>query len=281
MHRAPPRANHSRDGRDVIDVLMGREAKTASGFDQIHAPVLQCFTALCDQLGGEASALLRAADIGAPKIPAAGPAVTYRQMCGLFALAARRLGCADFGMCLAQRQADTDVLGPLGQAIAVAPTFWAALDSLSRFSYAHSLALSMRLRRSHMEGAVAQCFDVLLDPSPDIGQAIEHVVLMARLTAGKLSGGWIRPVRVDLRHQPIADPVTYRRHFGCDVRFSQQDNAIHYNVEDLSRPLVAADISAFRQALKLIAARFPSRMPLKAQVRGIIVHHLGSGPATV
>src|SRR5206468_166083 len=71
-------------------------------------------------------------------------------------------------------------------------------------------------------------------------------------------------------------PKTYRRYFGCAVRFDQQEDGVVYAERDLLSPIVDADARAYERATAFIEARFPPKSPpMHAQVRGVILQLLG------
>jgi len=245
-------------------------------FDVVHARILRFFSELVAELGGDGPALLRRAGIDAEGQPEA----TYRQMVQLLELAAAELDCADFGMRLASRQSGSDVFGPLGLAMKNARTFGEALTFVSRHTYAHSLAARIRLTRL-ADGNTFSAHDILLDGLPVKAQLIEQIILVGHLAAMEITGGHARVRRVHFRHQPISAPASYRRYFGCEVRFGQSEDGVLFSAADLACPVIDRDRAAFEEAAAFIDRAFPRRLPpLHARVRGIIMQYLGSDRCT-
>ena len=251
-------------------------------FDLAHAPVLACFAELVRSLGGDLVVIGEKAG-GLP--PAEGPerqAITYRLAARLLAVAAEELDYPDFGMRLAAMQNRLGVEGALGRTVRSSPTYGAALATIARYGYAHSLAVASRLLRSEEEGGVRLSCDILLSSSPDKRQLLEQILLNSHLTACRLTGDMVRARRVDFRHEAVSGREVYRRNFGCEVRFGQQDNAIHFHETDLDCPVVTADEVAFRQSIAAIEAGFPEKVPpTSAQARGVIVHFLGTDRCSI
>ena len=241
-------------------------------FDVVHARILRFFPELVEELGGDAPSLLHRAGIPAE----ARPGATYRQMILLLELAAAELCCADFGMRLAERQSGAEVFGPLGLAMKNSHTFGDALTYVSQHTYAHSLAARIRLTRLP-GGDTFSAHDILLDGVPVKTQLIEQIILIGHLAAMEITGGHARVRRVHFRHQPVSPPGTYRRYFGCEVRFGQNEDGVLFSAVDLASPVIDPDAAAFAQVAAFIDSAFPRQLPpLHAQVRGVITQYLGS-----
>jgi AraC-like DNA-binding protein len=243
-------------------------------FDAVHARMLCCFPELAEELGGNPGALLARAGIAAP-----GHA-TYRQAIHLLELAAGELACPDFGLRLAQMQGGGAMFGPLGQAMRNSRTFGEALAYVGQHAYAHSLAARIRITRLPGGGAFS-AHDILLDGVPVKTQLIEQIILVGHLAAMEITGGHARARRVHFRHQPVSPPRTYRRFFGCEVRFGQGEDGVLFSAADFACPVVDPDAEAFARATAFIDSAFPRHLPpLHAQVRGVIMQHLGSDLCT-
>lgn len=266
MSQAPPAAPH-------VD--------SATAFDRVHARILRYFPELAAELGGDAAPLMRQVGIAAETIDAAGRSgAGYRQMAALLELAATDLRCADFGMRLARRQSG-DMFGPLGLVMKNSQTLGDALDYVSRHSYAHSLAARVWLKRSHSGNAVFVGHDILLDRLPDRSQAMEQLLLIGHLTAMAITGGQARVRSVHFRHLPVSPLKTYRRYFGCEVRFGRNEDGVVFSERDLACPVVRADAQAYASATAFIDTEFAQRRPpLHAQARGVIMQWLATGDCT-
>ena len=250
-------------------------------FDVVHARVLRFFPDLVEELGGDPKRLLQQAGIDPRAMSDGSAGATYRQIVGLIDLAATELECPDFGMRLAKLQSSGAMFGPLGQVMRNSLTFGDALDYVSKHSYAHSLAARIWLKRSPEDDSVFIGHDILLSQMPNKAQAIEQLLLDGHLAAMEMTGGHARVRRVHFRHQAISPPGTYRRYFGCDVRFSQNEDGVIFSARDLACPIIASDASAYRSAIAFIDARFTRhRPPLHAEVRGLIMRLLGTDLCT-
>lgn len=248
----------------------------AEGFDTVHAHILRSFDEAVRMLGGDPETLLRDAGIEAAALTERRPGPSYRAMVELLELAAARLACPDFGMRLALLQKGSAAFGPLGPVMRHSRTFGEALTYASEHSYAHSLAARVWLKPSIETDGLFAGHDILLDRLPNRSQTMEQVLLLGHLAAMEMTGGAARVRRVHFRHQPVSPPKLYRRYFGCEVRFGQNEDGVLFFRRDLNSPIVAADADAYRDATALIEAQFTrQRPPLHAEARGLIMRYLG------
>jgi AraC-like DNA-binding protein len=160
-------------------------------------------------------------------------------------------------------------------------TFGDALEYVSQHTYAHSLAAAIWLKRSRSTKTVFVGHDILLDAIPNKSQAIEQILLVGHLAAVEITGGRARVRKVHFRHQPVSSLRTYRRYFGCSVRFGQNEDGVVFSEQDLASPIVDPDSKIYQAITSLIDATFTRhRPPLHAQTRGVIMQHLGSDHCT-
>ncbi len=246
-------------------------------FEAIHGHMLRKFSVLVGELGGDAEALLLATGI-IPVDPAQGHIrATYRQFVSLLELAAAKLGCPDFGMRLAACQAKTAFTGPLGDGMRTARNLDEALNFVCGHSYAHSLAAWIWRKPSMSGQNTVVGHDILLEGLPQKSQVMEYMLLVGNLGTIELTEGQARARCVLFRHQPISALKTYRKYFGCEVRFGRDADAVVYSEHDLSRPFAVPNARAHQIAGDIIEARFARhKPPLHADIRGMITHTLGT-----
>ena len=259
---------------------MGRTSLVGQ-FDVVHARILRFFPDLVEALGGDANALLQSAEIGLAELPADESAATYRQLVQLLELAAAGLRCPDFGMRLATLQNGAGMFGPLGLVMKNSKTFGDALDYVSTHAYAHSLAARIWLKRSPTEQTIFVGHDILLDRTPNKSQALEQILLAGHLATMGMTGGYARVRKVHFRHQPVSPLRTYRRYFGCEVRFGQSEDGVAFSERDLACPIIDPDGRAYQLATSFITAEFTRHAPpLHAQLLGLIMQFLGTEHCT-
>jgi AraC-like DNA-binding protein len=254
-----------------------KQAANAEVFDVVHARILRFFPDLVAGLGGDPMLLVQRAGIHPKKLAEGQSGATYRQMVRLIELAAAELRCPDFGMRLAKLQGGGGMFGPLGLVMKNSRTFGDALDYVSKHTYAHSLAARVWVKRSHSRNAVFVGHDILLGRMPNKSQAIEQLLLVGHLAVVEITGGRARVRRVHFRHQPVSSLRTYRRYFGCEIRFGQNEDGVVFTDRDLASPIIDPDSKIYESATSFIDAKFTRhRPPLDAQARGVIMQFLGT-----
>ena len=257
--------------------LPDQNANAAEVFDLVHARILRFFPELVDQLGGDPKLLARRAGIHPDQLAESQSGASYRQLVRLIEVAATELHCPDFGMRLATLQSGGGMFGPLGLVMKNSRTFGDALDYVNKHTYAHSLAARVWVKRLRFMKAVFVGHDILLDRMPNRSQAMEQLLLVGHLAAMEITDGHARVRMVHFRHQPVSSLRTYRRYFGCAVRFGQNEDGVVFSEQDLACLIVDPDSQVYRAATSFIAATFTRHQPpLHAQARGVIMQYLGT-----
>lgn len=247
----------------------------ASAFDTIHGDMLCQFSQLVRDLGGDPRDVARQAGIDLPDSSDIGR-ITYPQFVSLMEIAAADLSRPDFGLQLAVRQSPTAFISTLGDGMRNSRTFGDALRFASSHSYAHSLAAWIWLKPSLSGANTVVGHDILLEGLPQKSQAMEYILLVGNLATLRMTDGRVRARRVLFRHQPISPITSYRRYFGCEVRFGRSADAVVYSAEDLACPIISPDRTTCQSAAMAIETRFVRhRPPLHADVRGVVTHLLG------
>jgi len=250
-------------------------------FDVVHARILRFFPELVSALGGDPRILMQAAGIAQEASWQDGAGATYRQQVELVEHAAQELRCPDFGMRLALRQSGGSMFGPLGMVMKNSSSLGEALDYVTSHAYAHSRAVRIWLKRSACGKGAFVGHDILLDRLPNRSQAVEQLLLLGQLCAVEITDGQARVRKVRFRHQPVSPLRTYRRNFGCEVCFGQNEDGVEFSERDLACRIVRPDAQAYRAATSFIDSEFAQRrVPLRAQARGVIMQLLPSGQCT-
>jgi AraC-like DNA-binding protein len=261
--------------------LAVRETRVQESFDVVHAKMLRFFPDLVLELGGDPRALLQMVGLNPQSASTACIDTSYRQIVQVMELAAAELRCPDFGMRLARLQRGGTMFGPLGTVMRNSATFGDALAYVMLHNYAHSLAIRLWLTHCPSEGTFFAGHDMLLDQLPNKCQVTEQIILLGHQTAMELTDGYARARRIHFRHQAIAPLASYRRYFGCDVLFSQNDDGLVFAERDLARAIVTPDTQAYRRAAAYIDTEFTCHQPpLSAQARGVIRQLLGTEECT-
>ncbi len=253
-----------------------QDPNAAEVFDMVHARILRFFPDLVEELGGDPELLMLQAGIDTENRSEGQLTATYRQVVHLIEIAAAELRCPDFGMRLATLQSGR-MFGPLGLVMKNSRTFGEALDYVCKHTHAHSLAARIWLKRSPTEKTVFVGHDILLDRLPNKSQALEQILLVGHLAAMEITGGQARVRKVHFRHQPVSPLKTYRRYFGCEVCFDQNEYGVTFSERDLASPIIDPDFWVYELATAFIDAEFTRhRPPLRALARGVIMQFLGT-----
>ena len=257
--------------------VVEKNAEADAVFDVVHADILRFFPELVAEQGGDPNTLLQQVEIDPSRLSEGKSRVGYRQIVNLLEHAAAELRCPDFGMRLAALQGGSRVFGPIGLVMKNSNTLGDAVNYVKKHSYAHSLAARIRLERHHVSHNVFVGHDILLDRLPNRCQAIEQLLLLANLNAIEITGGRARVRKVHFRHQPLSSLSTYRRYFGCDVRFDQQEDGVVFSEQDLLCPIVDSDMQVYEAVTSFINTKFTRvSPPMHAQVRGAILQFIGT-----
>jgi AraC-like DNA-binding protein len=243
-------------------------------FDLVHADILRFFPDLVTTLGGDPHALLQRAGINA-EVLAHGQSVGYRSIVNLLETAAEELQCPDFGMRLAMLQGGGAVFGSVGVVMKNSNTLGEAVRYVSEHCHAHSLAARVRVEQDRATGKLFVGHEILVDKLSNKRQALEQILLLGQLNALQITGGHARAREVHFRYQRLSSLATYRRYFGCDVRFDQKEDGIVFYERDALCPIVDADAQLYKNTTRYIDSNFTLiAQPLQARVRGVILQFI-------
>jgi AraC-like DNA-binding protein len=257
------------------------EARQDATFDIVYAHTLCLFPDLVRGLGGNPEKLLRDVGIDPSRLATGQPTVGYRSIANLLEHAAAQLQCPDLGMRLATLQGGGKVFGPLGVVMQNSNTLGEALAYVAKHCHAHSLAARVRLEPDRARHGVFVGHEILVDGLPNKRQAVEQLLLLGHLSALEITGGRARVREVRFRLQPLASLNTYRRYFGCDIRFDQCEDGVVFSERDLRCPIVEPDAQRYKMATSFIETHFTrTKPPMQAQVRAVILQLIGIAKCT-
>jgi AraC-like DNA-binding protein len=246
---------------------------SGSSFDLIHADTLRHFPELVRELGADPAALL--GYVGIDPVVLDGGCVGYRAMASLLEHAATALQCPDFGMRLARKQGGNQVFGLMGVIMKNSGTLGAAVRYVVNRSHAHSLATRLCLRSDRRRQHHFVAHEILLEGLTNKRQIIEQFMLLGHLNAIEITGGRARVREVSFRYEPLSPRSTYRRYFGCEIRFRQQADGVIFSERDMRCPIVDPNVLAYEAATSLIDSQLAQvSLPLHAQVRAVIVQFI-------
>jgi AraC-like DNA-binding protein len=145
------------------------------------------------------------------------------------------------------RRLGLDVLGPLGNAIRLAPDVGTALRALILYFHLHDRGAMPSLWEAGdrtMFGYTLYCPDVQgVDHIYDAALAISYNVL------SDLVGKEWQSIEVHMFREPPEDMIPFDRHFRTQLRFRMEHAAIVFPTPYLQKPLPAADSAAYARAL--------------------------------
>jgi AraC-like DNA-binding protein len=228
-----------------------------------------------DRAGLPAAALLREVGLRRERLAEPHARIPFAAHVGLLEAAARTLGEACFGFRLgsAVELAETGLVGCIALS---SRDLREALRNLCRYLAIHTEGAAVELRE---EAGEASLLFAAVDPA---GAASRQLADFAatRLVRhlAELTGRRVRPVRLELRHEP-ACPALARR-LGLPVAVDQPHNAVVLDAGSLGAPVVEADarvLAILRQYGDELLARRPPEGDLVARVERWALENLHTG----
>jgi len=254
-----------------------QESRCPPGLDLMHTDLLRFFPELVCELGGDPATLLRDLGINPSVLSLGRMGLGYRATVDLLEHAATELQCGDFGLRLASLQGGGKVFGPIGVVMKNARTFGEGLEYVHKHYHAVSLVARMSIEPHRPGHRMFVGHEMLLDRVLHKRQAVEQVMLLGHLNAAEITGGQARVREVHFRYRPLSSLSTYRRYFGCDVRFDQQADGVVFSERDLLCPTVEPDAQLYEMATSFIESAFTRiTPPMSIQVRAVILQLIGT-----
>lgn len=138
----------------------------------------------------------------------------------LLEASADELDCPNFGLRLSQWQG-LEVLGPIAVIARNAQTLHGAVESVSRYHYVHSPALTLAIVPQTAETALRSTIRINQPGLPEIIQGYEVGMANAVRIIRRLGGPDARPSSISFMHDQQGTDADYREALGCPVRFGQ------------------------------------------------------------
>ena len=242
----------------------------------IAVELLTGYGDLVAELGGEQDSLLREVGIDGSMLHEPGAKVPLRAMATLLENSATVLDCADFGLRLAARQNGPAIMKPLDRLIRNAPTLGDVARYVCWHMESYSSGIRVSLEPDPEQGLEFLGTDLLFDGQDGCRQMIEQFALLSYSAAISLTGGAARVRQVWFSHAPVGRLSAYSRRFGAiPVKFEQPLDGVFYWEADLACKVVDRDPNIFDSESRLIAARYPARVPgVAVRVRQAILRTL-------
>ncbi|MFJ2952783.1 AraC family transcriptional regulator ligand-binding domain-containing protein [Streptomyces sp. NPDC087226] len=248
----------------------------------VRSAALQNFRHCVDELGGDAVAYARLAELPSEALDSDDLLVDDRSVAAVLEIASAKLGCPDMGLRVGAAQ-ELGMLGALAVAIRNSPSVADALECISRYMFVHGRELSLSVvddpdRVPHMVALRYSCGEGR-HPLP---QATDMTMLYIHRMTAFLLGDRYTPRTVDLPHRPLVSPDVYAEAFGTQVRFTRDHADLRVPASMLTLRLMNTDSALRRLALRFLSAR-PRHADSSAveRVRAVLEQSLGMGGTTL
>lgn len=203
----------------------------------IRASAWSGFRELVTEFGGDADAILAAAQVSPSAIADPERYMPLRAFVDSLAYAAERLERPDFGLRLGQVQ-NMSALGALSIAIINSPTAREGIEVAARFMHVHNPALAMTLAPMPRTSRDFLTATLALRNQRRREQNDERIIASFHRSLGVLGGEDYKPREVWFMHEPISPLTVYRKVFGMTPSFGKpaMGIAIERSILDTWRP---------------------------------------------
>jgi AraC-like DNA-binding protein len=243
----------------------------------VRAQSLRGFPELVRDLGGSANRLLRKSGADPAALNQLTAFISFESLIELLERSAHDLGCADFGLRLAERQ-DIGILGTLAVAMRHSATVGEAMGCVSKYMHVYNGALAFVIGESERSDQARLTFQVLAAHGLHWAQTAEHGVGLTWRIMTLLSEGRCRLEEVWFPHAALATRASYRARFHIPPTFHAAHPALVVAASDLDLP-----ISERNEELHDVATNYLANQLLRgpasltSQVRQAIEALLGTG----
>lgn len=240
----------------------------------IRASALTGFQSLVRELGEAPEILLRQFNLPAEDGENVEKFIPHRSVVQLLEAASVRLGCADFGLRLAEKQ-DIHILGPVAVIAKHSATAGEAIESINKYMHFYSPAIRIGIDFHTLPRHARLLFDMDLKGIPNRTQAIELALGVAKNVMSLLTEGHFTVESVLFRHERLSPEAVYEAHFGARALFDQDVNALVFKSELLERPLDHRDPYAKKMVADYLERSIPHQsLDIREQVDILIARLL-------
>ncbi|SEC13439.1 AraC-type DNA-binding protein [Nocardioides exalbidus] len=248
-----------------------------------RSAALRGFHSLVLELGGDPDAIAREVGLDPSALHSDELLVPERAVAGALEIGARQTDCPDLGLRVAARQ-ELSMLGPLALALQSSATVGDALECCSRYLSVHSRSVGLAVEADPYgdKGVVALRWNVPGDGDLAPVQATDLSLGFAHGALRSVTGAGYGLRTVDLPHEPLADPETYRAYFGTEVRFRRPAALLRVPSSLMRQPVAGEDAVLKQLAIAYLDRLSPSGPGLvAARVRTAVAQALGTSPVTI
>jgi AraC-like DNA-binding protein len=243
----------------------------------VQAQSLRGYRELVTDLGGNPTRLLRKAGIEPAAINRLTAFISFESLIDLLERSADDLGCADFGLRLAERQ-DIGVLGTLSVAMRYSATVGEAMRCCSKYLHVYNSAIAFTITTGERRGQARLVFKSLVEHAARWTQTAEHGIGLTSRIMNLLSEGRCHLKQVWFPHRAAATEATYRSRFDAPVAFRADRPGLAYAARDLNLRISEENPELHDLVTDYLDAQLPrGQTPLIVQVRQAIEALLGTG----
>lgn len=217
----------------------------------IRSAALTGYRNLATELGLDSNALLRSFKIDTRAIEDPDQFISLHSYVELLELSANLAKCPDFGLRLS-RGWDIRTLGPIGLLALNEPDVEQALLTISKYLYLHNEGLHLTVDVMDELSRLSCHIDITTLHS--LKQSAELSVGVGVNVLRLLLGVEWNPTDVYFAHAAPKDTSLYRLIFRAPIYFNQEFNGLVFRVEELHKPLRAADDLMHRYLLQYITS---------------------------
>ncbi len=243
----------------------------------VQAQSLRGYRELVTDLGGSPTRLLRKAGIEPAAINRLTAFISFESLIDLLERSADDLGCADFGLRLAERQ-DIGVLGTLAVAMRYSTTVGEAMRCCSKYLHVYNAAIAFTITTGERRGQARLAFQTLVEHAPRWTQTAEHGIGLTWRIVTLLSEGRCHLRQVWFPHPAAATEATYRSRFDAPLTFGADRPGLAFAARDLDLFISEENRELHDLATDYLDAQLPrGRTQFTVQVRQAIEALLGTG----
>ena len=243
----------------------------------VQAQSLRGYRELVGDLGGNATRLLRRADIDPSALDHLTAFISFEAVTDLLERSSTELNTPDFGLRLAERQ-DIGILGTLAVAMRHSDTVGEAMSTASQYLDVYNAAISFTISTGTPRGQARLVFKLLPGHYLRWAQTAEHGIGLTWRILAMLSEG-----RCDLRgvwfpHPAVAAEASYQARFDAPAVFGADQAALAVTERDLDLPISDNIEELHDLVTRYLDSQLPrGRSALNLQVRQAVEALLGTG----
>ena len=223
----------------------------------VRASGLRGYSALVSSVGGNTFQLAKDCGIAPEVLDDEEALIPYRQLIHLMEHSATELGVADFGMRLAAAQ-DVGILGSLAVAIQNASTIEQALRCAANYIFVQSAALQLEIEDLGEETRIGVAINLSNMPHSGMRQAEDLAIGLVHRILFMLSGDACLLLRVELPHDHLCSPATYKKYFNAPVLFGCPFNSVYVQSSILKVQLSTHSSELYQEAIAYLDVQLPA-----------------------